>query len=395
MAEIKIFIGPNGYGKTYKLNEIRDELIGSNTASESDILFLDSEITLLDEVKDTVDNSKTMEFILFELLETPNYLAKKAELEKEVDMLIANNQAMMNQLVDEILCINNSQRTTDFIKPTKPEKKKYKGQVTIDTKDIKKSMGSGQRMQLLLSLVKNSTKTYIFLDEPEKYSHPSMLHKTANIINELSAAGKSIYLATHSPKLLSMIDFEFDSLYIINDNTHQSKQLNLDAVAGLQSRLPVNNYPKVSQDYYASKQKLASVLKRRHFREFLEALFAQRVFVCEGINDSIYITESLHRYFHYFEDYHILKTYGKFNIPAIASLLQAVDIDTVVFFDKDDESQPKHKRTNDFLRTSFPAVLEMDPCLESKVGYTDQKNDTMSFFDHVEDQLTHIEDVWI
>jgi predicted ATP-binding protein involved in virulence len=64
---IRVFIGPNGYGKTTKLENIKQNLITSGI-HENEILFLESEILLLEEIKDTKDNSKTMEFILAELL---------------------------------------------------------------------------------------------------------------------------------------------------------------------------------------------------------------------------------------------------------------------------------------------------------------------------------------
>ncbi len=52
-------------------------------------------------------------------------------------------------------------------------------------------------MQLLLMLASKSSKDHIFLDEPEKYSHPSLLNGTAKAINDLGAAGKDDYIATH------------------------------------------------------------------------------------------------------------------------------------------------------------------------------------------------------
>ena len=83
-------------------------------------------------------------------------------------------------------------------------------------------MGSGQKMQLILALIKESSKSYIFLDEPEKYSHPSLLHKTAKLIEEISKT-KTVYMATHSPKLLSMIDLDISRIFIFNDNSYTPK----------------------------------------------------------------------------------------------------------------------------------------------------------------------------
>lgn len=64
---IEIYVGPNGYGKTTALVNKMKELINLGIP-ENEIIFLESEMLLMDEVKDTKDESKTMEFILQELL---------------------------------------------------------------------------------------------------------------------------------------------------------------------------------------------------------------------------------------------------------------------------------------------------------------------------------------
>lgn len=60
-------IGPNGFGKTTYLQKKEADLIAAGI-SENDILFLESEILLSDEVKDTKDDTKTMEYIIQNLL---------------------------------------------------------------------------------------------------------------------------------------------------------------------------------------------------------------------------------------------------------------------------------------------------------------------------------------
>ncbi|WP_165043608.1 hypothetical protein [Adlercreutzia sp. ZJ138] len=112
-GSIRIVIGPNGYGKTTYLNE---EKARREEAGET-IFFIPSEIKLLDEVKDTVDSSQTMEFLLTELLETPEYLAKRDALFEEADRIIEGNVCRMNLLLEEILLLNGSTRSKDFIAP--------------------------------------------------------------------------------------------------------------------------------------------------------------------------------------------------------------------------------------------------------------------------------------
>lgn len=185
---IRVVIGPNGYGKTTYLSDASKKLAD---AGES-ILMVPSEIKLLDEVKDTVDTSQTMEFLLSEILETPAFVEKREALYAEADKAIASSLPEMNQMLEEVLSLNGSERTKDFIAPN--PKRTIKSLVSIGQDDIKKKMGSGQRMQLLLKLAAKSSKDHIFLDEPEKYSYPSLLNGTAKAINELVDGGKTFAL---------------------------------------------------------------------------------------------------------------------------------------------------------------------------------------------------------
>ena len=43
-----------------------------------------------------------------------------------------------------------------------------------------------------------------------------MLNITANLINKLSET-KDVYIATHSPELLNMLNINFDNLFIFNE----------------------------------------------------------------------------------------------------------------------------------------------------------------------------------
>lgn len=108
---------------------------------------------------------------------------------------------MCNELMDETLVLNSHERTKDVIAPQKTGE--YKKSVKINEDDLKSSMGSGQKLHFLLRLIEKSNNQYIFLDESENYSHPSMLNITANLINKLSET-KNVYIATHSLELLNI-----------------------------------------------------------------------------------------------------------------------------------------------------------------------------------------------
>lgn len=381
---IEIVIGPNGFGKTTYLEATKKELEQSGV-SPNDILYLPSEIKLLDEVKDTTENSTTMEYIVSELIQTPDFIQKRQELFEEVDRAITANTASMNKVCDEVLGHNGQTRTKDFISSN--SKIFIKSIVSICQDDVKRKMGSGQRMHLLLRLVERSSKSHIFLDEPEKYSHPSMLNETARIINKLVECGKSVHLATHSPKLLAMLDFDLADLRVINDDTHERKPIPFSKAVEMGKKVNVGSLPTRNKRYYVSEASVKDCLARRHKREFLEALFSKRVYLCEGVNDVAFVNFALWELGGYFDDYTILSTWGKYNTPAFFALLDGLGVEVVILFDRDDETRPEIHAINEVIRSlGANKLIEFDLNIEKEFGFTGPKQDTLGFIEHLESQ---------
>lgn len=379
---IRVVIGPNGYGKTTYLSDASKKLAD---AGES-ILMVPSEIKLLDEVKDTVDTSQTMEFLLSEILETPAFVEKREALYAEVDKAIASSLPEMNQMLEEVLSLNGSERTKDFIAPN--PKRTIKSLVSIGQDDIKKKMGSGQRMQLLLKLAAKSSKDHIFLDEPEKYSHPSLLNGTAKAINELVDGGKNVYIATHSPKLVSMLNFDLGDLRLINDSSHDLKEIPFEeATAAASERVDVGSMQDKFKRYYVSGDSLKNCVSKRYSRAFIEALFTRKVFLCEGANDELFINASLQQHGGFYDDYVIFKVWGKSNLPIFIELFERLGIDLVTMFDVDDESKDPHCKLNPVIRSYSGTgcrVIEFKPNLEAALGYKGKKDDALGLIDHLE-----------
>jgi ABC-type multidrug transport system ATPase subunit len=375
-------IGPNGFGKTTYLQKKEADLIAAGI-SENDILFLESEILLSDEVKDTKDDTKTMEYIIQNLLNTPAITAAKNVYEVEVDKAVNANIPNMNNIMDRILSYNGNTRTTDFISPTK--NKEYKKLVKINNTDYLKSMGSGQRMQFLLDLASKSTKKVVFLDEPEKYSHPSFLNITAKLIMSFNTLGRDVYIATHSPKLLSMLDIQLNNISVINDSTHTPKAIDLNkAVTDISSQLTISNFQNYEKEYY-DVSKIEHHIRLNNYRSFLEALFARKIYICEGLNDRSFLNKYLQDNGLFYDDYVILPTFGKRLMPLFVQVFKNLGgYDISIIYDKDDNRKDS---SNDRLNTAITGFgfksYGFSPNIEKELLYTKNKMDCIGFIDHI------------
>ena len=156
---LKIYIGPNGYGKTFTINKEIEELKRQDK-TRSDILILNSEIVFADEMKDTVNNSFVMEYLIGELLDNEEISSARIMYESVLDKSIEENKNMYNEMMDEVLALNHQTRKKDIISTTPT--KEYKKIVKINSDDLKNSMGSGQKLQFLLKLIQKSNKKYVY-----------------------------------------------------------------------------------------------------------------------------------------------------------------------------------------------------------------------------------------
>ncbi|CAM2753749.1 ATP-dependent nuclease [Erysipelothrix tonsillarum] len=337
MGKIEVYIGPNGFGKTTKLNTLIDDLI-NNGISEREIFYMPAEIYLDDEIKETdtsTTRSKTMEFLLTDILDTDKINAEFEKTKKMYEQEIEKNSNRVNGAFDEVAKLNGNEITSDIIEINK--KISVTKPIQINSKEFKAKIGSGQKYYFFLQLLKESNKKYIFIDEPEQYSHPTLLNKIAKVINSLVESGKSVYIASHSPRLLSMLNLEISDIKIINDHTHKAKTIsisnNIEKLDKTFEKVK-GSWPEVHRNYYEEIH-LRKYIKEYYYKDFLEALFTKNVILCEGNSDKVFINKVLSKADKLFEDYHIFMTNGKFNMPIFVEIFLALEINTYLFYDDD------------------------------------------------------------
>lgn len=375
---LKIFIGPNGFGKTYELEKIKKEYFDEDK-ERKDVIMLGSELVFADEMKDTVNNSFLMDYIITELLVDEQLTHIQKQFEDKLDTLIKDNVDMYNELMDETLVLNSHKRTKDVIAPQKT--REYKKLVKINADDLKSSMGSGQKLHFLLRLIEKSNKQYIFLDEPENHSHPSMLNITANLINKLSET-KDVYIATHSPELLNMLNINFDNLYIFNDPEYKGpKTIDFkNAASSLPKAINIENLYSNSKTYY-DEEKLKSNILEIHKKEFMSALFSTKVYIVEGINDQLFLKKVLNKAGKQFEQYSIFPCYGKPHYLPFIEIFKNLGIEVVLLFDEDKTSNETNNKINQELQKN--KCYMFCEFLEKEIGYNGDKGDLPKFLDYL------------
>lgn len=378
MGKITILIGPNGFGKTFALDKIYRNRLIENGVEQNEIFFMPAEIYLEDEIKDTdssTTRSKTMEFLLTDLFNSNLIDEKKNELKKVIDSQILANQDIINSAFQDSARLNESERTKNIIEES--TKFTLSKQVTINAVEFKSLLGSGQKYFFFMQLLKRSKKKYIFLDEPEQYSHPSLQNALARIIEEMLKDERELYISTHSPKLISMLNIELNSIRIINDVSHIEKTLDFTSILGnLNNKLntAILSLDKIDKSFYLE-ENLNKMIKEYYYRDFLEALFTKKVILCEGFSDELFIKNVLFKSRHYYDDYFIFRVNGKFKIPVFADILTSIGIEVRIYFDKDNETDHRHKDFNDYIKTNYSKHYYMfDTCLEKEIGISDQGN---------------------
>ena len=261
---LTVYIGPNGYGKTTKLNNIKKVY---DAKEPRNTFMLNSELVLENEMKDTINDSMMMDYIINDILSDEETINARTALEQAVDKSIEKNVTSINDILSYALSFNNKTITKDVLELRAD--KEYKKLVKINADDLKKSMGSGQKIIFLLSLIKISKRDNIFLDEPENHCHPSLIHELAKIINELSKT-KKVYLSTHSPILLSLLDVEFNQIFVLNDpNFENEKQIDFKDAVYLEKGISIGSMNDKSKTYF-DVQTLKCNIKEIHNKAFFE-----------------------------------------------------------------------------------------------------------------------------
>lgn len=390
-GKLTIYIGPNGYGKTKKLNAKYESMKSSS-------IFLKSEILLTNELK-PLNNSTSTEYFLDELFNNNNLNNAKIQLLEEGRKSVDSKKEKIKKIVDNILKLNESATKSNLIEFE--NKLSLKEMFTVDIK-ILDLIGSGQKMLLLLDLVLDFDKDNIFLDEPEKYMQPNLLKILACKLNNLLKSGKNIFIVTHSPKLLSFLDLKIDDIEIMNEKQKEdekewpTKKIDLQMAINLlindksiKERIIESKEINSNTKSYYNLKLIEKNIINNHKYDFFNALFAKKIIICEGLNDEIFLNWLGNN--SKFDDYSIFKTFGKGIMPVFLEIFKQVSKNVICIFDKDNENDNTHKVLNQYLvENSVKNSLIFNKNLESELAYKGEKYDFLNFIYFLENNCDDI-----
>ncbi|QBQ07846.1 hypothetical protein SGLAD_v1c06470 [Spiroplasma gladiatoris] len=389
-GKLKLFIGPNGYGKTYHLNKLYNEMKGFKNS-----ILIPSEIVYKNETKDTVDSSLTLSILIEDII-MPNCIQEREAFEKKVDKIVIENIDNLNTTVQEISKAMDIKYDKDVIGISKS--KVYKKLLKINNNFIDNVMGSGHGSLYILKLLNISSKEEIFIDEPEKFCHPSLFVEIVNEINKLLQKGKNVYLVSHSPELIKLLDWNYEDIFIFNEivlndkgervqNNFKKLELNKiieDKEFKKISSLLVDNGKKEAEiigRYMNDLNKLKTYFKIRR-NDFIDILFSNKIYLVEGIFDKIFLEAKLDQSKK--TEKIIITTFSKWVMPIYISIVNQIKNHKSSFlnvmFDSDSDSN-LNKFINEYIKINCNEYIEFQPNIEKHLNLSIDKHDVNEFYE--------------
>ncbi|OWP56898.1 MAG: hypothetical protein B2I17_03335 [Thermoplasmatales archaeon B_DKE] len=182
-------------------------------------------------------------------------------------------------------------------------------------------MGAGTQSALTVSIARAYSdivkkSVILAIEEPELHFHPQACRNMYNTFKNMSSSGLQIIYTTHSQSFVDISDF--DSLHIVRKAGH---------------RTVVESGLKLSTSNSLSKNKVVTKFNE----QVNQTLFADHVVLVEGVDDEIACRAMIEKlgYDIFKNNISVTSCGGIDNVPAIASVLQSLKIDTLALVDED------------------------------------------------------------
>ncbi|MCL8210368.1 hypothetical protein LT336_00098 [Spiroplasma sp. JKS002671] len=384
-----VIIGKNGSGKT----TFSEKIIASLDSKGIKSYFIKADLNLDKELKNAKDNNLQKLGLLLNELTNFRYEIETKELDnffkenesffefcKKSDSSLSKIQKWMDDnFIDKRIKIADNDSDLKSVKVNKPKiinsnifELNYNKKINMGSvfNSLTEDAGSGQYFYTILQLINKvlefysetrEKSLYLIIDEPEKFCHPELIIKIANSLKSINNKIVKVICISHSSLFVNNFINNLDELILLenfNNFFQYSDSLFIENTKDiLQKMLEISNKFKTNKNLKNKSlilDKLVQIYKigiNDWFNnwpiknDFINSLFYEKIILCEGLNDE-YFLNCLSLKTNIF----ILKSFGKFEIPFLKSVLSSFDKKIYVVYDSDinNKNDSKSQERNQF-----------------------------------------------
>lgn len=391
---LEIIIGKNKTGKTIYLDQYKnnDPIESEYKNKEFVTLFLPAELDFEGVLKGNWGTSKK-EFLpphvkiinfLNKIVIGNNYKFKLDENEykklkenqnnfsKFIDLLKEDNDPFFENIIKDNLEINNlSINEFDYAIDLFNFKEQKRNDISGSSGSLNFSLIKIIYKMILDKKFEINEKFILIIDEIEKFLHPELVFKVANMIVKISEKIKVI-LTTHSPIFLERIFYIHKNSIKKNDNL-EIKYL-LKYKYGNENIEEINNYS------------ITKILKEKNYRfltNLSHALFSSKIFLIEGLIDNTLINDIISVLDLDDVHYTVIDCGSKYEIEKMYKALSELNIikhyKICLFYDVDKKDRRKKFKINNanVVSITFDPNIEESLFLEEEIKIGNNKNKTL------------------
>lgn len=404
-----VIIGKNGSGKTTFSEKIIKILDSKGIKS----YFIKADLNLDKELKNAKDNNLQKLGLLLNELTNFRYEIEKEELNKFFEKnerffefckksefsLTKIQEWMHNNFIDKKMVIDGTDSDLKAVNVSTPKlissnifEVNYYKKINMGSafNSLTEDAGSGQYFYVILQLINKvlefysetrEKSLYLIIDEPEKFCHPELIIKIANSLKSINNKIIKVICISHSNLFVNNFINNLDELVLLknfNDFFQYKNSLFIENTKDISQKIiEISTKIKVDKNFKTKSlvlEKLVQIYKmgiNEWFNnwpiknDFINALFYEKIILCEGLNDE-YFLNCLSLQTNIF----ILKSFGKFEIPFLKSILSSFNKKIYVVYDSDINSKndSANKKRNQFWN-EINNILKKECDINEKNSY--------------------------
>ncbi len=365
-----VLIGKNGVGKSFLINEIYEKNIENNI-----VFIMNSDVATSFELDNDNETSITRQLIN---LINQQYNEKLDNYSGDV---LSNTRSKVNEINRNV----KGNFYSDFNVELQFSKK------NISPNELLKSLpktddGTGHKFYYILNFVceilqwqleeTKKKRVLLLIDEPEKYSHPSLIIKTAKKLRQLSETNSfDVLVSTHSPLFVKYYVSDISQVYLMK-NRNSIINNDVDYISNVIKQqyegVLVSKFNS-SKKLVASEMLIKNYINKVVLGNILESLFCDISVILEGYSDRVFVDYMiLNTDFNF--DFHPLAANGKGMIPFFINIMKLYSIPVFSFYDEDtSKAGEKHRVYNNYIRQNSDGSFTFSENIEDYFGIDDKR----------------------